>query len=158
MPVVGWEDQLTALPGATFWQTLIAAESARHIRYRRPMTIVLAEVMGMDGLAAHWGDDVADQAVVTIARVLRKGCRTSDYVVRLDRARFGMLLTETDEVAAINFVERVRERCERQLRGTEDVRVTFGWASPLPTQTLVIAAQRAEERLQRAIASPPTSD
>jgi len=146
----GWQDGLTELPGPLFWRAILAAESARHLRYRRPVTLVLAEVSGLDALADDWGDDVASQVVIASGRVFRGGCRTSDYVVRLGGTRFGMLLTETDEVAAINFVERVRERCERQLRGAEErLEVAFGWASPTASETLLVAAERAEARLRR---------
>lgn len=145
----GWADAASGLPGPVFWRTILAAESARSARYRRPATVVLAELVGLDRLAERWGDDVARQAVVTVARVLRAGGRTSDYVARLDAARFGMILTETDEVAAINYVERARERCERELRAAaEGVRVAFGWASPSGSSTLMAAADQAETRLR----------
>lgn len=146
----GWQDGLTQLSGPLFWRAILAAESARHLRYRRPITLVLAEITGLDELADDWGDDVATQVVIASGRVFRTGCRTSDYVARLGSTRFGMLLTETDEVAAINFVERVRERCDRQLRGAQEgLGVAFGWASPTASETLLVAAERAEARLRR---------
>ena len=144
----GWADAPSGLAGPIFWRTILAIESARCARYRRPATVVLAELVGLDRLAKRWGDDTALQAVVTVARVLRACGRTSDYVARLEVARFGMILTETDDVAAINFVERARERCERELRAAaEGVRVAFGWASPSGSSTLLAATDQAETRL-----------
>ncbi len=145
-----WHDPVTGLPGPAFWRTVVATESARNARYRRPASVVLAEIVGLAAMVDLWGDDVAAQALVAVGRVLQGGCRSSDYVARLDDARFGVLLTETDEVAAINYVERVRERCERRLRTAEQgVRVAFGWASPTGSGTLLVAAGRAETRLRR---------
>ena len=48
-------------------------------------------------------------AVADTIRRLARGADTSHASVR---ARFGVLLPETDEVAAINYVERVRRACE----------------------------------------------
>ncbi len=143
-----WADAASDLPGPEFWRTILAAESARCARYGRIATVVLAELVGLDSLADRWGEDVARQAIVTVAGVLRASGRTSDYLARLEAARFGMILAETDEVAAINFVERARERCEQELRAaSEGVRVAFGWASPSGSSTLLAAADQAETRL-----------
>jgi diguanylate cyclase (GGDEF)-like protein len=127
----------------------MAAESARSARYDRPATVVLAEIIGLDQLAALWGDDVAARAISVVAKVLRSSCRGSDYVVRLGPTRFGILLTETDEVAAINVVERARERCERQLGAAEAAYVAFGWAGASNAVTLLAAADRADGRLRQ---------
>ena len=44
-----------------------------------------------------------------------------------------MLLPETDEVQAINYVERVRAECDRWLAaGAVSMRLAIGWASPAP--------------------------
>lgn len=60
-----------------------------------------------------------------------------------------MILTETDEIAAINYVERVREAWENQpaiAAGT--VRVGFGWAGSPSRATLLDARPAAEELLR----------
>ncbi len=143
------EDRATGLPGPAFWRMVMTAESARSSRYGRPATVLLAEIVGLQDLGALWGDDVAGRAISSVARVLRSSCRASDYVVRLGPARFGVLLTETDEVAAVNLVERVRERCERQLGAAEGAFVAFGWAGASSTLTLLAAADLADGRLRQ---------
>ena len=144
-----WEDVLSGLPGPAFWHAIVPTESARARRYRRPVTVVLVEIQGLAKLADEWGEDVAGQAVAAIARIVRRESRSSDYVARVGVDRLGLLLPETDEVAAINFVERVREPCERELRGApEGVRVAFGWASPAGNTTLLDAVAEAEARLR----------
>ena len=62
-----------------------------------------------------------------------------------------ILLTETTEIAAINFVERARAACERDLQvATEVVNVAFGWASPPKggdlTDAMGLAAEAARRR------------
>lgn len=149
-PVDDWFDEASRLPGPAFWETVLSTEAARWARYHRPVTIVLVEIVGLAGVTRVWGRDVALRSAAEVGRTLRSDCRASDYLVRLDEARFAVVLTETDEIAAINMVERVRISCERTLqRVAEDARIAFGWASPSGSLSLVRATRRAEERLRR---------
>lgn len=145
-----WYDESTGLPGPAFWRTVLSAESARCSRYRRPATVVLAQVVGFADVARLWGRDVALQGVVDVVAVLRSGCRASDHVARLADDRVGMILTETDEIAAINMVERVRDRCDRALNARAvGGRIAFGWAGPTASLTLLDAVAKADELLRR---------
>jgi diguanylate cyclase (GGDEF)-like protein len=149
----GWSDPQTGTDGPRFWDRLIISESARVRRYKRPATVVLVEVVGIDGLARLWGPRVAEHSLAAAARILAKEIRTSDHIARLERLRFGVLLTETTEIAAINFVERARAACERDLQvATEVVSVAFGWASPPKGGDLSDAMALAAERLAAEIA------
>jgi diguanylate cyclase (GGDEF)-like protein len=147
-PPTAWTDQMTGTDGPHYWDRLISAERARVRRYHRPVTVVFAEIAGLDRLSRQWGADVAERALVTGARRLAKEIRTSDAICRLETGRFGILLTETDEIAAINFVERARTSCEGVLRSASDVlRIGFGWASPPSNGDLGDAIDVALRRL-----------
>jgi len=149
----GWSDPQTGTDGPRLWDRLIISESARVRRYKRPATVVLVEVVGIDGLARLWGPRVAEHALAAAARILAKEIRTSDHIARMERLRFGILLTETTEIAAINFVERARAACERDLQvATEVVNVAFGWASPPKGGDLSDAMVLATERLAAELA------
>ncbi|OGN82573.1 MAG: hypothetical protein A2X23_01385 [Chloroflexi bacterium GWC2_73_18] len=86
-------------------------------------------------------------------------------MARLAQGRFAVLLPETDEVQAINYVERVRGECERRLAtGAVPIRLFVGWASPAPGGDLDGAMRTAEERMyaerRRALAreaEPPAA-
>ncbi len=152
---------MTGLAGPRFWEAILAVESARCARYARPATVVLAALVGLDRAGdegAPQAAAVANRAIAAAARVLEADSRSSDYLARLGRDRFGLILTETSEIAAINFVERVRERCERALAGGAGI--AFGWAGATAAQTLVEAVAVAEGRLQRerAVREPPDGD
>jgi PleD family two-component response regulator len=74
--------------------------------------------------------------------------RTSDHLTRIGPNRFGILLTETDEIAAINFVERVRVAGPKSVPRTADlVRFVFGWASPKAGDAPEAVVRRAEDRM-----------
>jgi diguanylate cyclase (GGDEF)-like protein len=144
----GWIDDLTGADGPLLWDRTIERELARVKRYRRPATVAFMELGGLDRLARRWGLDVAEDALRGCARILRSEIRTSDCLARIDAARFGILLTETAEIAAINFIERARVACEHEVRASrEEVTIGFGWASPSAEGTLADAVELAVGRL-----------
>ena len=148
-----YEDLLTGLVGPAVWRRILTTESARAARHSRPVTVVLVELTGLDKFARRWGAETATTAVLAMSRALRASSRDSDYLARLDIGRFGLVLDQTDEIEAINCVERLRESCAHELRGAEeDLHVGFGWASPEPEETIADAVARASVRLTQDFA------
>jgi diguanylate cyclase (GGDEF)-like protein len=151
----GWSDPLTGTDGPRLWDRVIASESARVRRYQRPATVALVEIVGMDAFTRVWGTEIAERTFVRIARTLAVEIRSSDHIARVDAMRFAVLLTETDEIAAINFVERARAACERQ---PGELRIAIGWASPTAATDLVAALTVAEQRLAEELVEPTPTD
>jgi diguanylate cyclase (GGDEF)-like protein len=149
----GWSDPKTGTDGPRYWDRLILSETARAGRYKRPVTVVLVEIAGLIAIGKLWGPRVAEHTLAAAARTLSKEIRTSDHIARIEPLRFGLLLTETTEIAAINFVERARAACERDLTmGAEVVKVAFGWASPPNGGDLADALALAARRLEAELA------
>ena len=115
----GWDDPLTGLEGPDFWRRTLVAEVSRAARYRRSLAVVIVELDGIPAVAEAWGIEVARHALREAGQCIRRASRTSDYCTRIGMSRFGVVLTETDEIEAINFVERVRESGPRAMpKGT----------------------------------------
>ena len=114
MPTI---DPETGLDNQLSWSMAITIEEARSGRYGRPVSVVIAELDGLDKLAELLGADVADKLIQPVADALRSNARAADRVARLSHTRFGVLLVETDEIRAINYVERVRSACDTLARG-----------------------------------------
>ena len=130
------------------WHRAVDDEDARIRRYGRPATIVVIEVEGVEKLIERLGDEAGDRLLPAIAEAIRRECRGADRMAWLDRARFAVLLPETDEVSAVNFVERVRERCDLWLAaGAVALRLVIGWASPAAEQRLADVVPTARKRL-----------
>ena len=142
-------DPVTGLGTAVAWELWLADEDPREQRYRRPTTIVLAELDGLDAVVAVHGPDVAERAAEMIGTALRANVRTSDRAAVIGPGLYAVLLTETDEIRAVNFVERVRATCEDWLdANAPGVGIAFGWASP-EGDGLAGARLRAQQRLLR---------
>ena len=141
-------DGLTGLLDQAAFTRLIAAENLRIHRYHRPATVVIFELGGLDRLIDRLGADAADRVVPALADTMRRLARDVDLVARLAPGRFGILLPETDEVAAINYVERVRRACELWLEsGAIALTLAVGWAGTDGEPTLIDAQRLATERM-----------
>ncbi|HZC32908.1 MAG TPA: diguanylate cyclase [Candidatus Bathyarchaeia archaeon] len=141
-------DAATGLALAPAWTTWLSEEEARIRRFHRPSTIVLVEVSGLDRLADRLGDDAAQRLIPPIGMTMRRQSRASDHLARLGPTRFGAILTETDEVRAINFVERIRTACDVWLEaGAVMLRLSVGWADISTDRPAEVALPEAERRL-----------
>jgi GGDEF domain-containing protein len=86
--------------------------------------------------------------VPALADTMRRLARNVDHVARLAPGRFGVLLPETDEVSAINYVERVRRACELWLEsGAIALSLAVGWAGTTGDPTLLEAQRLATDRM-----------
>jgi diguanylate cyclase (GGDEF)-like protein len=141
-------DATTGFDGPSTWSKRLAEENARVLRYGRSATIILIELAGLDRLAERLGPAAADRLIPPIATTMRRHARSADSLARLSPTRFAALLPDTDEVKAINYVERVRSACDIWLEsGAVSLRLSIGWAEISANQPVDPAILAAERRL-----------
>ncbi|HEU0234827.1 MAG TPA: diguanylate cyclase [Candidatus Limnocylindrales bacterium] len=141
-------DPQTGLDAPSTWTRWLHEEETRVRRYHRPATVVLVELEGLDRLVERLGPAAADRLIPPVAATMRRHARESDRVARLGPARFGAILPETDEVRAINYVERVRSTCDLWLAsGAVSLRLSMGWAEMNASHLLEATLAAAEDRL-----------
>ena len=130
------------------WDRSLREESARVARFGRPVTVVIAEIPDLDGVADRLGRGVADRVVTETARLLATEGRAADRIAWLGDARFGILLSETEENRATGYVDRVRVATDGWLESAGlSVRLSLGWASPTQGLDVMAAAAAAQERM-----------
>jgi len=167
----GPDSTLADLADPAAWSRAIREESARVARFGHPATVVIAELPNLDTLADSFGRGVADRIALEAARLLVAEGREADRIARLGDARFGILLTDTEETAARGYVERIRGAIDSWLESVGlSTRLALGWASPGEGGDVIGAAATAEQRMfdarrprsfkrvgrpERAAASPP---
>jgi GGDEF domain-containing protein len=139
---------MPTLASAATWASWIDEELPRIARYQRPATGVIVEQAGLDRLSARSGMTAAERLLPPVATTVLAQARSADRVARLGPARFGILLVETDEIRAINYVERVRSGCDLWLAaGAVALRLAIGWAELRPGQPAAATMAEAEARL-----------
>jgi diguanylate cyclase (GGDEF)-like protein len=145
----GWS--VAGLGDPASWERTVREESARAARFHRPVTVVMAELPRLDEVADRLGRDAADRVVAETARLLVAEGRAVDRIAWLDYARFGVLLMETEEARATDYVDRVRSAADAWLQGAGlSVRLSLGWASPAEGDDVVAAVAAAEARMRRS--------
>jgi diguanylate cyclase (GGDEF)-like protein len=141
-------DETTGLDSGAAWDRLAAEENARYVRYRRPVSVVVGELDGLVRFEDRFGAEGARRVLAAVGEAMRRGGRRTDQVAHAGGGRFLVLMPETDEIQAINYVERVRGECERWLEaGASAMRLSLGWASPSAVGELDTALRTAEERM-----------
>ena len=148
VPQDPYVDDTTGLESRAAWDRALAEENARYVRYRRPVGVVVAELDGLVRFEREFGAEATRRILTAVGSAMRRGARRTDRVAHVGGGRFLVLLPETDEIQAINYVERVRAECERWLAaGAVALHVAMGWASPSAVGELDTALRTAEERM-----------
>jgi diguanylate cyclase (GGDEF)-like protein len=141
-------DPATGLDNRWAWDRLVHEENLRRSHYPRPISVVVAELHGIDKLAQRVGKEPADRLIMAIGEALRRYSRASDRIARVDYARFHLLLPETDEASAVHLVDRVRQACDLWLEaGAVALRLSMGSATATADEDIDVAIARAREQL-----------
>jgi diguanylate cyclase (GGDEF)-like protein len=142
-------DALTGMLDAASFEEALSHEDAREQRYRRSATVIVFELDGLAKIVDRLGSEPGDRIEAALGDTITRLARRADYVARLERGRYAALLPETDEVAAINYVERIRRACDLWLEsGAIAMRLAIGWASTGGDATLDGALRLATDRMR----------
>jgi diguanylate cyclase (GGDEF)-like protein len=140
---------LTGLLDLVAFEEVIAHEDAREGRYRRPAAVVMLELVGLDRLIDRLGAAAGSRVDGASADTVSRLARRADYVARLGPGSYAVLMPETDEILAINYVERVRLACELWLEAGEvAMRLAIGWASTTGDVSLPAVMRTASDRMR----------
>lgn len=152
-------DPLTGLLDFDAFEEVLRHEHAREQRYRRSTSVVAFDLDGLSRITDRLGVDAADRIEVALADAISRLARRADYVARLQAGRYAVLLPETDEVAAINYVERIRRACELWLEsGAIAMRLAIGWACTRREVPLPTAVRIATDRMLAELAGATRTD
>src|SRR5215213_12034732 len=123
-------DPLTGLLNRRAFEEMLNFELDRSRRTGRSLSVIVAELDGMDRLNAERGHSAGDNTLKDVALDFRKWKRRIDSAGRIGGEKFGILLPETDEHGAFLVAERLR-RATRRSFGQESLPLTisFGVAS-----------------------------
>ena len=83
---------------------------------RSSLCCVVADVAGLEGVNRRHGFRGGDEVMRQVASTLIESPRESDVVARLDGARFGILLVDTDLAGARPVMDRMRQAAAVQVK------------------------------------------
>jgi two-component system chemotaxis response regulator CheY len=105
-------DGLTGIPNRRDFDEKLYKLGEQSRRGKRPFSIVMVDLDHFKGLNDTLGHEAGDDALRTVAGILGKNVRTSDYAFRYGGEEFVCLLPDTDAEGAYQVAERLRVRVE----------------------------------------------
>ncbi len=103
-------DTKTGLLNAATWESEAAAEIARAVRTRSPLSVALIDIDHFKAVNDTHGHLVGDSVLRAVSDVLLDQLREYDVVGRFGGEEFVVLLPQTGEADALSIAERLRAR------------------------------------------------
>ncbi|MDQ7835071.1 MAG: diguanylate cyclase [Humidesulfovibrio sp.] len=114
-------DELTGLYNRRYFNDAIQREVERFKRFGQRFSLLMVDVDHFKRFNDTYGHLAGDDALQSVAGVLRDTARTFDHVVRYGGEEFALILPHTDAEQARAAAERLRQAVERkpvQVQGT----------------------------------------
>jgi diguanylate cyclase (GGDEF)-like protein len=103
-------DELTGISNRRHLEATLKSEIRRSRRSQRSFALLMADVDRFKEFNDNHGHLAGDNALKSVAQVLRKTMRNEDYVARYGGEEFLAVLPDTDLSGGVKAAERVRER------------------------------------------------
>ena len=147
-------DALTGIYNRRFLESRLKEECERHIRYSRPLSVLMIDIdffKKVNDTHGHQGGDLVLKNVASKAvTVIRK----TDFMARYGGEEFCCILPETDSIAAETVAENLRVSIEQMESHFQDrlikVTVSLGISSFDPGDSPDTLLNRADEALYQA--------
>ena len=107
LKMLATRDELTALINRREFDRVLAEETERSLRFKRPLALVMCDLDYFKNVNDTHGHPAGDAVLKAAAAVLLAGVRTIDRVARVGGEEFAVLLMETDRLEALIAAERM---------------------------------------------------
>ncbi len=107
------QDGLTGIPNRRFLNWTLEEEFRRHIRSKKPLSLIMIDIDFFKSFNDHFGHLAGDDALKLCAQKMSELlCRAGDLVARFGGEEFCVVLPITDPEGANNFAEMLRVEIE----------------------------------------------
>lgn len=139
-------DALTGLYNHRYFYHLLDAEVKRARRYGRPLSLIMLDIDRFKEFNDQYGHLAGDEALRSLAQILRKNSRRVDTVARYGGEEFAIILPETDLAQAGVQAERLRASAEEHQWREGHLTISLGAAALTPEMTRVEDLVRDADR------------
>jgi diguanylate cyclase (GGDEF)-like protein len=122
-------DALTGLPNRREFERTLAHEVAQALRDNRPLSLAILDLDHFKQVNDKYGHAGGDAVLKELGKILNKETRTADLAARFGGEEFVLILSNTDIGGAYVFIDRLREKIQKNLRVSVDGREVRATAS-----------------------------
>lgn len=149
-------DALTKLPNRRAFDTVLAEELERAVRYGYPLALAVMDLKRFKAVNDSLGHATGDLALAQVAQKLEKEHRAGDHLFRWGGDEFAAVFPHTDKTEAIAVITRYAQLIESICFGQHRLGVSIGLAvypedGPTPDKLLITADNRMYEAKARGI-------
>lgn len=149
-------DALTKLPNRRAFDTVLAEELERAVRYGYPLALAVMDLKRFKAINDSLGHATGDLALAQVAQKLEKERRAGDHLFRWGGDEFAAIFPHTDKTEAIAVITRYAQLIESICFDQHRLGVSIGLAvypedGPTPDKLLITADNRMYEAKARGI-------
>ncbi len=105
-------DTLTGIPNRLSYENKIEEEIARWKRFKNPLSLAIWDIDYFKKVNDCYGHKAGDKVLKTVAQLLYKRIRTTDFLARYGGEEFVMLLPGTVQEETLRLVNDLRQQIE----------------------------------------------
>jgi len=117
-------DTLTSVGSRKMLEDKLQAEFDRSKRYKRIFSLAIFDLDNFKTINDVLGHGSGDEALIKLAKCMKKEKRTSDILTRYGGDEFVMIMPETKATDAVTLLERIRNKVQ-QIKLTENLPMTI---------------------------------
>ncbi len=144
---LSYHDQLTGLHNRRFFDEVVKEMEDEQCA---PLTLIMADVNGLKLTNDAFGHKAGDRVLISVANILKRNCRDSDYCARIGGDEFVLLLPQTDTATAQAVLKRINESFAREREKNRIISVSMGFAvRKEPSKEINDIFKKAEDNMYR---------
>ncbi len=102
-------DPLTGACSRALFDERLAAETSRHLRYHRPLVLLLVDINQFGQVNEAFGYAAGDQVLVRVVELIQELLRDTDSICRYEGDRFAVVAPETTVEGGPMLADRIVE-------------------------------------------------
>lgn len=121
-------DKLTKLYNRGSFDKKLSEELDRSNRYDKKFSLLMFDIDFFKKVNDTYGHQAGDEALKSVANIIRKSIRTNDYPTRFGGEEFIVILPETESTKAVKLADRIRkiiEVSDIHISETETIHITI---------------------------------
>jgi diguanylate cyclase (GGDEF)-like protein len=100
-------DVVTGLANEKYFMKRASEDVAYSIRHKRSLALICMKISNLEEISEKYGKQAVEEAVKTVADILRPNTRTEDTIAYFDDAKFVLMLPAADTIGSTHLGKRI---------------------------------------------------